>query len=140
MRILGIDYGKKRIGVSISSKVAQMALPLATIEHEGSLPKAMMLLKKKFLELKDIKEIALGWPLLMSGEQSPMCKEVLQFKSLLEATFKIPVYLVDERLTTKIAEDSFKSIGISRKDRTAHIDQAAAVNILNTFLDKKKHL
>lgn len=140
MRILGIDYGKKRIGISISSKVAQMALPLVTIQHEGSLPKAMMLLKKKFLELKDIKEIALGWPLLMSGEQSPMCKEVLQFKSLLEATFKIPVHLVDERLTTKIAEDSFKSIGISRKDRTAHIDQAAAVNILNTFLDKKKHL
>ncbi len=138
MRILGIDYGKKRIGISISSTVAHMALPLTTIEHQGSIPKAMMLLKKKVLELKDIEEFALGWPLLMNGEESPMCKEVMQFKSLLEATFKMPVHLVDERLTTRMAEESYKSIGMSRKDRTAHIDQAAAVGILNTFLEKKK--
>jgi putative Holliday junction resolvase len=140
MRVLGIDYGKKRIGLAISSKVVTMALPLETIEHKGPIAKAAQLIFEKILHLKDIEEIALGWPLYMDGTLSPLCHEVLELKKNLELLFAKPIHLIDERLTSRIAEESLKSHGFSRKERKGHLDQAAAVGILHTFLERKKHL
>lgn len=140
MRFLGIDYGKKRIGLAISSTVAKMALPLCTIEHKGPIAKAAQLILEKISFLGDIHEIALGWPLYMDGTLSPLCTEVLELKKNLELFFDKPIHLVDERLTSRIAEESFRTLGVSRKNRKEHLDQAAACGILATFLEKKKHL
>jgi putative Holliday junction resolvase len=139
MRILAVDYGKKRIGLAISSTVASMALPLCTIEHKGVCPKAAELVFQKVEQLGDIREIVLGWPLFMDGKISPLCIEVGQFKEHLEKLFLGPIHLIDERLTSKIAEDSYRSHGFSRKKQKLFLDQAAAVNILTTFLERKKN-
>ncbi|MFZ4673689.1 MAG: Holliday junction resolvase RuvX [Chlamydiia bacterium] len=139
MRILGIDYGKKRIGLAISSTVASMALPLCTIQHKGPIPEAARLILEQVSRLKDIEEIIIGWPLYMDGTQSPLCGEVLELKKNLELFFKKPIHLVDERLTSRIAEESYRSVGLSRKERKDYLDQAAACGILETFLQRKKH-
>lgn len=94
------------------------------------------MLKKTLLDLKDVEDVVLGWPLHFNGTLSPLCKEVEELKSLLEKNPGIKVHLMDERLTTKIAEESYRSHGYSRKARKAHLDQAAAVLILNAFLEK----
>ncbi len=139
VRILGIDYGKKRIGLAITSLAASFALPLTTIEHTGSISRAFQLLKHKLAELKDVTEIALGWPLYLDGNTSPLCTDVAELKRMLDSLENVTVYLIDERLTSKIAEESYRSHGYSRKDRKAHLDQAAAMLILNAHLDQKNH-
>ncbi len=99
MRLLGIDYGKKRIGLAISSTVASMALPLCTIQHKGAIPEAARLILEQVSKLKDIEEIIIGWPLYMDGTQSPLCGEVLKQKKNLDLFYKNPPHLETERLT-----------------------------------------
>jgi putative Holliday junction resolvase len=138
MRILAIDYGLKRIGLAVSSTVASMALPLETIEHWGCPEKAALLIFKKVESLADISEIVIGWPLHLNGKISPLCQQIEKLQAALSSLMATPIVLVDERLTTKILIDSFKSHGFSRKSTKNHIDQASAVMILNSHLEKKR--
>lgn len=136
MRYLGLDYGAKTLGVSISDETATIASTLKTIRY-NSLEELLTELKSIIEEFK-IKEVILGLPLNMNGTNSVRGAETFEFKTLLEKKLKLKVHLQDERLSTVEAENLLIFGKIRRKNRKKVIDSVAAVIILQTFLDKNK--
>jgi len=138
-QIAAIDYGKKRIGISITSFDGKIALPYKTIDSGKNLEEsANNIINSLSQYLNNIKEIVLGNPLLLSGKESEMSKEVKKLKDILLKKLNIPIILWDERLTSSEAEKILKEQKISRKKRTKKIDPIAATIILNSYLETKK--
>ena len=94
MRILAIDYGKKKCGIAISDKNNKIAIPYGIIKSENLFKEL-----KKIIEEKDI---VLGLPLSLSGREIELTKEVYEIKRKIESMFKIEVILIDERMTSKL--------------------------------------
>ena len=139
-RILGLDYGSKTVGVAISDPLLLMAQELETIVRER--PNA---LRHTLVRIKDIcheyevERIVLGYPLNMDDTEGFRCEDTLEFKQLLEKRIPdIPIVLLDERLTTMMADDILAESGVDKKDRKKYIDQIAAAIILQDYLDKKR--
>lgn len=124
-RILGIDYGEKRIGLALSDEGQQFAF-----EMDIWSPQEFYENIKALLVEKDIEKIILGLPLNMSGEQTAKTKEVLEFKEKLEKEVNIPVEMLDERLTSQMAAN----IAGTNKN----IDSLAAQIFLQNYLNKNK--
>ena len=134
MRYLGLDLGTKTLGVAISDNTHSIARPLKVIRF----PKEQYDLALKELEsmLKEyeISKIALGYPKNMDGSLGFASTRSLFFKEKLESITSIPIYLVDERLSTVEAENILLEADLSRKKRKEVIDGVAAVLILETFM------
>ena len=127
--ILGLDYGEKRIGVSISRLNKKMAIPHSIIQYrdiEVAFDKI-----KKIIENNNIKLIVLGIPKTLKNEIGFKAKEVLSFKEKLSKNIKIEVELEDERLSTVQALNS-----IDRKSKNKYVDDSSATIILNNYLEK----
>ena len=127
--ILGLDYGEKRIGVSISKLNKKMAVPHSIIQYkdiEVAFDKI-----KKITENNNIKLIVLGIPKTLKNEIGFKAKEVLSFKEKLSKNIKIDVELEDERLSTVQALNS-----IDRKSKNKYVDDSSATIILNNYLEK----
>ncbi len=127
--ILGLDYGEKRIGVSISRLNKKMAIPHSIIQYrdiEMAFDKI-----KKIIENNNIKLIVLGIPKTLKNEIGFKAKEVLSFKEKLSKNIKIDVELEDERLSTVQALNS-----IDRKSKNKYVDDSSATIILNNYLEK----
>ena len=127
--ILGLDYGEKRIGVSISRLNKKMAIPHSIIKYrdiEVAFDKI-----KKITENNNIKLIVLGIPKTLKNEIGFKAKEVLSFKEKLSKNIKIDVELEDERLSTVQALNS-----INRKSKNKYVDDSSATIILNNYLEK----
>lgn len=132
-RLLGIDYGKARIGVAISDETHLLARPLCCLDNKPDF------FDKLKTELKSytIDQVILGLPLLMNGQDSPLSLEVRQFSQKLEDILQIPLILWDERLTSAQVEKSLKDFGVKRKKRAEVSDVLAASLILQSYLDFK---
>ena len=127
--ILGLDYGEKRIGVSISRLNKKMAIPHSIIQYrdiEVAFDKI-----KKITDNNNIKLIVLGIPKTLKNEIGFKAKEVLSFKEKLSKNIKIDVELEDERLSTVQALNS-----IDRKSKNKYVDDSSATIILNNYLEK----
>lgn len=135
MRILGIDYGKKRMGLALSDPLGLTAQGLGTLTCEG-LEKDLDNLYEVIRE-KGVEEIVVGLPRRMDASLGKEAQEVLRFVEKLKVRFKLPVHLIDERLTTAWAHKVMKGSGLSRKARTEKADTIAAQTILQIFLDKR---
>lgn len=135
-RILGIDYGKKRIGLAISDPNQVMALPWKTIEGYESIKRSAQHLIE-ILEKSDyhFEKIIIGNPLQMSGKPSEMTRVVQDFAKILEEKLLIQVILWDERLSSLHADKSLKELKLNRKKRSQKVDEVAAMMILQNFLD-----
>jgi putative Holliday junction resolvase len=157
MRILGIDYGQKKIGVAASDEGETLAFPFDLFQKTPPLkktkPKKFKAVKEQWneAEIKAVsKEIAgicrtekvgaivVGLPLDLSGKETVITREVKKFAAILKKTAKKPVILEKEFLTTKLAEKKFREAGISKKKIKEKIDAAAAAEILQSYLDRKK--
>ncbi len=137
MRILGLDYGDKTIGVAVSDSLGFTAQGLTVIrrEDEKSIKKSISMLSEIIKEY-EINIIVLGYPKNMDNSEGFRCQKTLEFKARLERNFKkIPVILWDERLSTVGADRVL--INVSRKKRDDVIDKVAAVFILQGYLDAK---
>ncbi|HHT9119144.1 MAG TPA: Holliday junction resolvase RuvX [Candidatus Hypogeohydataceae bacterium YC41] len=135
MRILGIDYGKKRLGLALSDPLGLTAQPLGILECSGleeDLEKLSQLIREK-----EVEEIVVGLPKRMDATLGKEAHEVLQFVENLKVKFNLPVHLIDERLTTAGAHKIMKAGGLSRKERTKRADTMAAQSILQIYLDKR---
>ena len=132
MRILAIDYGKKRIGLAISDPFGSYALPLCVLENK----KGIFLEIKNYCDKYEITTIVLGLPKTLTGEMSFSVQETNGFADKLKLVLKIPIERWDERLTSKIAEKMLISSGVKRDDRKASIDKISACLILNEYLEK----
>ena len=129
-RILAIDYGRARHGLAMSDPNRIVASPFATIPAKGG-PKAIF----KAVEDKEIGLIVVGLPLLLNGEKGEMALEVEVFVGKLKAETDIPIQLWDERLTSAQAERHLRTSGLNRKKRAKASDEAAAIIILQRFME-----
>lgn len=139
MRYLGLDLGTRNLGVAISDTSHIIASPLTVIRFpEGQYEIALEELKK-ILDEYQISKIALGLPKNMNGSEGFASERSRLFKELLEQNIDIPVYLVDERLSTMEAENILLEADLSRKKRKKVIDGVAAVIILETFIKMEEN-
>lgn len=136
MRYLGLDLGSRTLGVSISDNTAFIASSLKTIHHNEEYDKLIEEVKKLVEELK-IDGIVLGFPKNMNNTIGPKGELSLSFKEKLEHNINVPVYLEDERLTTKSATDILIKGNMRRAKRKKVVDSLAATIILQAFLDRK---
>jgi len=141
-RIVGIDYGMARIGVSLSDERKILASPIATVQAEKKLELSV---KKVLAEIEKqqaeknflVEEIVVGLPLMLNGSIGMLADEVKLFVEQLREVTDIPIVTWDERLTSVQAERSLMESGMSRKKRSKVIDKVAAVIILQSYLDSK---
>jgi len=131
-RLLGIDYGRVRIGVSISDETQMIARPLCCLEYKKDFIEK---LQKELKSLLPIDEVIIGLPLDMRGKDSPMTEEVRKFADYLHQALQLPVVLWDERLTSAQAERQLRDAGMKRKERAEYSDTLAASLILQSYLD-----
>ena len=134
-RLLGLDYGRVRIGVALSDETRFLASPLCCLENKKDFPDKL----KRELKNSRIDAIVVGLPLLMNGKESPMTAEVRTFSEYLGKVMELPIILWDERLTSAQAERSLQDLGMNRKKRAEASDTMAASLILQSYLDCKRN-
>ena len=136
-RILGIDYGGKRLGVAVTDESCQIASPIGTIERKNL--RTDILNIKQFLDKYHVSKIVIGLPLHMDVEQeSRKTKEVKGFVRSIEKALNLPIELFDERLSTQEAETILLEADLSRKKRKRYRDKLAASIILQRYLDERE--
>ena len=133
MTYLGIDYGEKRIGLSVGDELGlAVPLPAAVERTESDRVQHIM----RVLESRKVGLIVVGMPYNMDGSSGFKAKEVAQFMEKLRRLAQLPVVAVDERLTTHQAEEDFKSRKRKWDRRSGEIDSHAATLILQDYLDQ----
>lgn len=137
-KIIGLDLGSKTCGVSISDGLQMFAHPYETLYFEGDLETLKVPLKT-IIETENITAIALGLPKMMNNDIGERAQISIEFKEKLTKWFNVEVALIDERLTSVSANRQLIDLDMSRKKRKKVIDQVAAVEILQTYLDQKKY-
>ena len=135
-RYLAIDYGHKRCGLAISDPTFLIAQKLKTVQFI-SLQKFITELRK-IIEEYQISKIILGLPLNLKGEDSEKTREVRRIAGKLTTELTIPVILFDERFSTSRAEQVLQMLGKKPSRSREYIDQLAAQDILQTYLDHEK--
>lgn len=131
MRCLGIDYGRRRIGLALSDPTLLIATPLVIIENRGI--KKTVLQIMDIIQKNDVQQIVLGLPLHANGDESEMSQEARRFGDVFIA-LGFPVEYVDERYTSYEAESM---IGNHRESKKL-IDKVAASIILQIYLDERR--
>lgn len=139
MRIMGLDYGSKTVGVAISDELLLMAHPVETISRnsENKLRRTLARIETLVSEFH-VETIVLGLPLLPEGEEGERAEKTREFKTMLEKRTGLDVILVDERFTTDASNEELREMGVKPQDRKAVIDQLAAVHILDQYLNDRK--
>jgi putative Holliday junction resolvase len=136
-RILGIDFGTRRIGLSISDPLHILAQSLATLQNDATALEALAeIVRREGVEL-----IVVGMPFNLKGVKGSKAQEVEEFIARLEKTIKVTVVRWDERFTSSLAHDSMIRMGTKRKQRReekGRIDAMAAAIMLQGFLDSQK--
>jgi putative Holliday junction resolvase len=139
-RIIGIDYGKARIGVALAYESQNLALPHKTIQASPSLSMTLTTVLKELKEvLKEAKSVIIGLPILLNGKDSKMTEEVRLFAEELKKLISIPIFLWDERLTTAFIKKSLIETKVKRKKRDKISDPLAATLILQNYLDSSNN-
>lgn len=131
MRCLGIDYGRRRIGLALSDPTLLIATPLIIIENRGI--KKTVLQIMDIIQKNDVKQIVVGLPLHANGDESEMSAEARRFGDVFVA-LGFPVEYVDERYTSYEAESMIGNHPQSKK----LIDKVAASIILQVYLDERR--
>jgi putative Holliday junction resolvase len=144
MRILGIDYGRKRTGLAISDPLGITAQPLPAIQvpEAGSQNEPLeLVLARKIAEVvreHGIDEVVVGLPRSMDGSLGNSGKRVMEFVDTLKRRLDCNVDVEDERLTTMMADKALAALGESPKVRKKKLDRVAAQLILQSYLDRKR--
>jgi putative holliday junction resolvase len=135
-RLLGLDFGNRRIGVAVSDELGLTAQPILTLVRKNTKQdlKSLARLLRKF----NCTAIVLGNPLYMSGDLSPQAAKTQDFAATLRDAFGLPVHLWDERLTSAEAHRHLHAAGRPLSGHREVVDQVAAVLILQGFLDAKR--
>jgi len=137
MRTLALDLGSKTVGIAISDALGMLARPVKTIRFsEDNYDEAIRLVIDE-INISEVSEIVLGLPKHMNGDIGIRGQISVDFKDELTKLIKQPVILWDERLSTKSAERMLIKSNMRREKRKQVIDQAAAVTILQSYLDSK---
>lgn len=136
MRILGIDFGFRYIGLAISDELGIVARPLGKYERKGEEVDREFF--RDLIKKWEINEIVIGNPLHLDGRISEGSKKCKEFAEWIRENFCLEPVLWDERLTTVQAERVLKESGMTRKRRKEVVDKVSAVIILQSYLDSKR--
>ncbi len=136
-RVLGIDYGERRVGLALSDPTALLAQPMPTLRRRrGKRPPVAAVVR--LVEEHEAAAVVVGLPLTPAGEESDWTREVRAFGDSVGERAGVPVHYVDERMTSARAERAVRSIGLKKSEREdkGRVDAAAAVLILQAHLDR----
>ena len=136
MRVLGLDYGSKTVGVAVSDPLGLTAQGVETVwrKQENKLRRTLARIEEIISEYQ-VTEIVLGYPKNMNNTVGERAEKSLEFKEMLEKRTGLPVVMWDERLTTMAAARTLEETGVHKEDRKQYLDQVAAVFILQGYLD-----
>jgi putative Holliday junction resolvase len=139
LRILGIDYGRRRIGLAVSDPTGTIASPYDTIQRRAGKRPPL----RRLAELaKDLgaERLVVGLPLDLEGRETNWCAEVRAFGDALGERLGLPVDYVDERMTSVQAERAVRRLGLRKveRERKGRVDAAAAALILQAWLDRRQ--
>ena len=137
MRVMGLDYGSKTVGVAISDPLGLTAQGVETIwrKQENKLRQTLARIEELISEYQ-VERIILGYPKNMNNTIGERALKSLEFKEKLEGRTGLPVVMWDERRTTAEAERTLMETGVRRENRKQYLDQMAAVLILQGYLDR----
>lgn len=134
-RIVGIDFGKVRLGLAISDDRRIIAQPLNTIRAAKTPLQTVKLIAEALVRYKDIDTVVIGLPLLLNAKEGEMALLVKAFAKVLGETLPYPIIFWDERLTSAGVEKMLLACDVSRKKRAELSDALSAVCILQNYLD-----
>jgi len=135
MRVLGIDFGLKRVGLALSDPGGSMAFPLRTVERtEKGGRDALFAELMATVESEFVEEVVVGWPAPAEGRDSLTARQAANFAASLARRVSVPVKLMDETLSSEEALDDLRLAGVKQSKRKALLDQQAAVRILQSYL------
>ena len=141
VRVLGIDYGARRIGLALSDATATLASPWRLVQRPPSEAETLRLMIKEIQTLAaeddGLEAVVVGWPRRLDGSPTEQTRFVEAFKSAIEAQVTIPVVLQDERLSSVEAESRLAARESDWRKRKQKLDAAAAAIILQDYLDHR---
>jgi putative Holliday junction resolvase len=138
-RLVLIDYGRARLGVAISDPTGKIALPSHTIDLKRRPGLTAVKAAHEALKHLHIGRLIVGLPLELSGREGPMAQEARAFGVALANALQVAVEFHDERLTSKVADQSLRSMGMRRRQRDSHSDEMAACQMLQEVLERHAH-
>ena len=138
MRIMGLDFGSKTVGVAVSDSLLLTAQGLEIIRRneENKLRRTLARIEE-LIEEYEVEEIVLGMPKNMNATEGLRVELTVEFKEKLERRTGLPVRTWDERLTTVAADKAMMEAGVRRENRKDYVDMIAAVLILQGYLDRR---
>lgn len=136
MRILGLDFGSKTVGVAVSDELLFTAQGLEIIRRQSPNKLRQTLARiEEIIQEYQADRIVLGYPKNMNNTEGERCEKTKEFKEMLERRTGLEVILWDERLTTVSADRLMMETGIRRENRKQYVDEIAAAFILQGYLD-----
>ena len=139
MRVLGIDFGERRIGLALSDPTGTLASPLPTLKRRvGKRPPLAAL--AELVAAREVEAVVMGLPLTLQGEDSDWTRTVRDVGQSLSGRTGVPVHFIDERFTSVVAERMVRTSGLPRRKRESkeRVDAEAAVLILQSWLDGQR--
>lgn len=138
MRIMGLDFGSKTVGVAVSDPlyISAQGVEIIRREQENKLRKTLARIEELVKEY-EVEEIVLGLPKNMNNSIGERAEKTLEFKAMLERRTGLNVVMWDERLTTVAADKTMMEVGVRRENRKKYVDQIAATFILQGYLDSR---
>lgn len=139
VRIMGLDFGSKTVGVAVSDPLGLTAQGIEIVrrEQENKLRKTLARIEALIAEYQ-VTEIVLGFPKNMNNTIGDRAEKTLAFKEMLERRTGLPVTMWDERLSTVSANRTLMESGVRRENRKDYVDMIAAVYILQGYLDSRE--
>lgn len=139
MRIMGLDFGSKTVGVAVSDPLGITAQGVEIIRRksQNKLRQTLARIEELIAEY-DVNELVLGFPKNLNGTEGERCERTKEFQELLEKRTGLSVALWDERLTTVAADRAMMEKGMGRYERKEYVDEIAAIFILQGYMDAKK--
>lgn len=137
-RVLGIDFGSVRVGVAVSDPLRIIAQSVGTFANTATIIDELVRLAKEY----DVGLVVVGMPYTLKGEKGTKADEVDKFIATLKVRLTIDVVSLDERFTSRIAQQTLIQMGTTKKQRRMNkgrVDAMASALILQSFLDQTKH-
>jgi putative Holliday junction resolvase len=137
-RLLGVDFGTVRIGLSLSDSTRTLASPLPFLDNKS--PQQVIAAITALIETHQITGLVIGIPRNMDGTYGPSAHKVRDFIVQIQKSIALPITPIDERLTTAQASKQLSSIGLNQKQLRKKVDSSSASLILQQYLDRNTPL
>ena len=136
IRIMGLDFGSKTVGVAVSDPlgITAQGIEIVRREHENKLRRTLARIEELISQYQ-VTSIVVGYPKNMNNTVGERAEKSMEFAAMLERRTGLPVIMWDERLTTVSAQRTLMESGVRRENRKDYVDMIAAVYILQGYLD-----